>query len=221
MIGPTVAAVLVAAGEEGPDELRRRAGEILSRREFVPPGETLVERVLGWIGEHLLQFFVNLAGGGGTATALVLWALLGGLVTLVVLLAGRSVGRFTLLPRPQRRGEEKVSGTTEPTAEEWLERARRAETEGDWEAATRAYYRSMIAELARREVVDMAPGSTPGQWMVQTRERGPTVVPPVEEATDIFETVWYGSRTADPDTARTVAGDARRVGEQARVRVRR
>ncbi len=47
MIGPTVAAVLVAAGEEGPDELRRRAGEILSRREFVPPGETLVERVLG------------------------------------------------------------------------------------------------------------------------------------------------------------------------------
>jgi len=75
----------------------------------------------------------------------------------------------------------------------------------------------MIAELAHREVVDLVPGSTPGQWMNQTRERGPEVVPPVEEATDIFETVWYGPSAADPDSTRTVAADARRVSERSRV----
>ncbi len=204
-------------GSEGPDDLRRRAERILSRREFAPPTKSLVERVLDWIARHLAQLFVNLAGGGGTTTALILWAVLGALIALVVLVLSRSVGRFTLLPRPTREDGESITGTSESTAAEWLERARRAEARGDWEEATRAYYRSMIAELAHRDVVDLVPGSTPGQWRDQTRERGPEVLPPVEEATDIFEMVWYGPSPAAPDTARTVAEDARRVSERPRV----
>ncbi len=204
-------AVLAEVGGEGPDELRRRAEEILSRSEFLPPTRSWLEKALDWILVHLAQLFVNLIGGGGTATALILWTVLAGLVVMVAVVTSRSVGRFTLLPRLARSDGETVTASTEPTAEEWLERARRAEAEGDWEAATRAYYRSMIAELARRRVVDMAPGSTPGQWANQARERGPRIAPPVEEATGVFEMVWYGPVPADPDTTRTVAGDAREV----------
>ena len=194
----------------GPDATRRFAHAILSRPEFQPTPVTPIERLRTWVLHQLSRLIENVLSFGphGILGALIALALLGGLVFLIV----RSV--LATSGNPVREGFV-VAGRPRPP-EDWLAEAAQREADGDWRGAVRCRYRALVADLARRGVIEEIPGRTTGEYRWAVGVNLPTGATDFGEATELFELAWYGDEPADAGTAASFRSLSGRVLKVAR-----
>ncbi len=193
----------------GADEARRAAEEILRRPEFQPPPRSLYQQALDWLGDRIGHLFGALVDGG--AGAVVAWVLLlavvGAIVYLVVRAWRGDRRRSAAAPTPALE----VDPEHGRPAARWDAEAARLEAAGDWRAALRCRYRSLVATLARAGAVDEIPGRTAGEYRTVVGRTRPAVAEPFAGATDLFERAWYGNEPTGPEETSAFRGLAERV----------
>jgi len=194
----------------GPDATRRAVHAILSRPEFQPTPVTPIERLRTWVLHELGRLIENVLSFGphGIVGALIALVLLGGLVFIIV----RSV--MATGTNPVREGF--VVGGERRPPEDWLAEAVRREAEGDWRGALRCRYRALVAELARRGLIEEIPGTTTGEYKRAVGAYLPTGATEFGGATELFELAWYGDEPTDAETAASFRALSERVLEFAR-----
>lgn len=173
------------------DEVRSAADDVLGRPEFRRPGPTLLQRIRNWIVERVEQALGAVLGRGP-----------GQLVAWIVLLVALAVVAFLVIrfsrgmtPDATRRRQRVVERRRSP--EEWRAEADAHARAGRWREAVRFRYRALVAELGVRGVVDDVPGRTAGEYRREVARSVPEVAPAFSQASDLFETVWYGHRPTD------------------------
>ena len=87
------------------------------------------------------------------------------------------------------------------SARDWRAEAEALEGAGEWRPALRARYRSLVADLAARGLLDEVPGRTAGEYRVEVAAAVPRVASEFAGATELFERAWYGSRPTGADEA--------------------
>ena len=189
-----------------PDELRRQADEIVRRPEFREEPPSLVERGLDWIFERLGDLIGPVAGSGGYAVG---YGILIVAIAVIGYLLWRVFPRGRLLSSPESFT---VTSRTElrRSRAEWLAEAEQAEAAGDWERAVHARYHAIAAGLADGERLPSAPSTTAGERRraFAQHEGEPGSVTTFDGATDTYEHVWFGGRSAGrPDSQRLADAD--------------
>ena len=198
------------APQEGPDEARRRAEEILARPEFVPEPRSLIEIVLDEIGK-LLGKVVGGIGAGSEVVAWLVVAALGGLLAFGLWRAVRA-----LQTDPGSRGGVEVDGRIRPAAD-WRAEAAAHEAAGRWRDALRCTWRATVAELASRGLVEEVPGRTTGEYQAGVARSLPDGATAFSQATRLFEDAWYAAvEVHEADAAR-----ARELGDRVLAAARR
>lgn len=196
------------AGSRDPGAARQAAHRILSEPQFRQPPESIVDRVRHWIGQQLAKALDAALAGHltilGAALLIVVVALTVWLVVRTLRQAGDPAARRVVVS-PVRRAPE-----------DWLAEADAAERRGAWREALRARYRALIADLARRGLVDEVPGRTTGEYRTEVARTLPLAAADFSGATDLFELTVYGDEPAGPDDAARVRQLAERVVAGAR-----
>jgi hypothetical protein len=188
--------------EQDPEEVRRAAERILDGPDYRQRSPSLLERGVDWVLDRIGDVFeavVGVVGGGGAGSvvALVLAALVVGLLAWVL----RHADWATLRRGP--RDDEAPVTVFERGLDigELRRRAAAAETSGDRREALRLWFAVLVAELARRGVVDGAPGRTVGEYRSEVSVALPAAAAGFRSAADLFEGVWYGDRPVDADAS--------------------
>jgi hypothetical protein len=177
--------------------VRQRADDILSRSEF-QHHQSLVSRVLDWIGDQLNRFSFGVGRGPGFVGDLVGLVLIAAAVFIVIVLV-RSLRRT---PRTVDEVELSIEEEESRSAADWRSDAERFETEQRWREALRARYRELLRTLVEDGVLVDLPGRTTGEYRVELRTARPSTSEPFAELTDLFERAWYGGRLTGPDEYR-------------------
>jgi hypothetical protein len=176
------------------DTARRAAADSIQQPDT--HHESLLARLLNWIGEQLARLLpdVSFSGGGGVAgfiTWIVLAALAAGCIYAIV----RAVR-----DRPARRRREPAAAV-ERLPDLPLDRARAQAlglADSDPVAALRLLYPALIAELLRRRGWRAVAGRT--NWSVVRRVGARTPQgSALTECTRLFESAVYGRRPASRD----------------------
>jgi len=213
VVGASLALVPAVGAEPAPSEhdavdIRERTDEILGRDEFLPPPETLLQRIGRWIAEHLLnresdrEVAPARPGGGGSAPLTVLFL---ALAAAAVFLAARF-----LLRQPRRSGtdveDEPEAEVVQPrTVDQWLSAAERHEAAGEWKDGLRCRFRALVERLTERGVVPEIAGRTTGELRDDVRAASPRSGADFAGAADLFDRAWYGALDTGPDEARRFA----------------
>lgn len=196
-----------------PDDVRRTTQDILARSEFHrfhglwgsawsvlrdPVGQLL--RLFEWIGGHLTS---------GGAPGVLAWAVL----ALVVTLLGVVVVRATRATAMERRteGDGPVVPIAASAADLWRDAAQ-YEAQGRFAEAVRAAYAAIVASFADRGSVLRRPGKTAREYLAEVSTNDPAHAPAFEEATEQFEWVWYGERSARSEDVARLRGLAAATG---------
>ena len=207
-MGPEVV-VGVTRQARDPDSIRRAAHDILSQSQFRTAAPSPIERARHWIGSQVSKLLDRaLSGHLGIVGAAVL-VLIVVLVVWLVVRVVRGLYADTVVRGPA------VTGIRRAPAD-WLAEAVACEARGDWLAALRARYRALVAELARRGLVDEIPGRTTGEYRAEVSANVPGAAGDFAGATDLFEWAVYGHSPAGPGDASRIQQLADRVLEGAR-----
>lgn len=197
-----------------PEEVRRDAARITDDLLGSRTGRDVPERgVPGRPGEPgtpvegpSLPFDAPAPQGAGPVLQALVWVVLVGLAGVAAWLVVRAVlswrrGRKKAASGEDIDVEEVVVDLDEPvgSADEWLERAVRAEAAGDWREGVRCRFRSLVATMARSDMLDDVTGRTSGELRVEVSQRSPGVSSPFAEACGLFERAWYGGIMTGPD----------------------
>ncbi len=178
--------------EHDPDEVRRRADEILSRRRYQWDDQSSnpIDRLADWITRQLSRLTGSF-GGGGTLPTWVGWVVLGLLVLLVAFIVWRLRHNLRRNPRTLPTPEAVVVAEGEDRVD-WAAEAERHEAAGRWRDGLRCRYRVLVGELAEREVIPDLVGRTAGEYARDVARTCPPAAAPFRAATDLFEGAWYG-----------------------------
>ena len=180
--------------DRGAAAVRQAAHSILSQPQFHQPPESPIDRFRHWLGQQVSRALNDALGGHlGVIGGLVLIVVVAALVWLVVRTL-RGTHRDPSAPGF-------VVTTSRRSAADWLADAAGCEAAGDWRGALRYRYRALIAELARRGLVDEVPGRTSGEYRQEVARSLPKVADAFGDATDLFELVVYGDSPAGPDAS--------------------
>ena len=192
-------------------EIRQHAHDILQRPEF-HRHESLLDRFFSWLGDLFSKITFGLGGGPGFLGNVVAFAILAGIVVLLVLLVRALLGR-TRPPKPDKEDELTIELEDGREAIDWRRDAEQFEAAGQWREAMRARYRELVRSLIEDGVLDDVPGRTTGEFRTEfVAARGPQADPFIE-LTETFEAVWYGgldTDAADNARFRALADAARR-----------
>lgn len=90
-----------------------------------------------------------------------------------------------------------IDRTTEP--DQWRKLAVEALAAGRYREALRCRYRALVGDLARRGLLDEIPGRTTGEERAQFAAKGSPAQREFNDATDLFDGVWYGDEPAGID----------------------
>lgn len=175
-----------------PEQVRRKADEILARPEFRPPPRGIFERILDWIFDQLGRFFDAIGEGGGSAGAWVAVAVLAVVVAVVLWRAWRALRR-----EPSVGDGLVVDGPRRPAAD-WRAEAATHEAGGRWRDAVRCHWRALVADLAARGLVEEVPGRTTGEYRAQVARSLPADEGSFAMATALFEEAWYARVEVGP-----------------------
>jgi len=198
--------VALPAPQRDPGEVRRAVREVLARPEFRRAASTsLPGRIRDWLLQHVIGLLARIIGtASGANLALVLFLLLVAAVAVLVWRFSRGLSRnpelAAALPLLPRR-----------SAAEWRAEAEAHERAGDWRQAVRCRYRALIADLARRGLVEEIPGRTAGEYRGEVGHAVPAAAAEFAGATELFERAWYGRRPTGPDEAAHLRDLATRV----------
>lgn len=202
--------------EVDPDEARRRAEEILRRREFAQDQPTLLDRAVDWVTEKVGDILGVIVSGGGSR--FIGYAILA--VALVAL--GYLLWRFAPRRRPSARSERPALSqhmTSGRTREQWLAEADAAEAAGHWDRAVHARYHALTCGLAEGSELTDDRSATSGEHRRAFAEAAadrPEQVARFDGATDRYEHVWFGGRAAGEGDNRAAAADDRALLERQR-----
>jgi uncharacterized protein DUF4129 len=149
----------------------------------------LIQRIRRAITSALQSFLETLFSSAGLG-AFVAWA-------IVAILLGAGAWGLTRLAVPERRVRRRA-----PLREEdidWRRLAEEALARGDHPEAVRARYRLLLQALASQGILRDSPSLTAGECRRSVRRSDrPALIPPVEEATAVFERVTYGEQPLRP-----------------------
>lgn len=202
----------MAFGEGGPPpgQIRDKAHEILSRAEFGRT-ETLLQRVIDWIGDLFSWLSFGVGGGSGFFGNLVGLAIIAAIVYVLVLLARALLGRERR--QKDEDGDELTIELEEGRpASDWRADAERFEAAGQWREAMRARYRELVRALIEERVLEDLPGRTTGEYRTAYVAARPSHAAAFAALTELFESVWYGGvETGAEENARF-----RRLADEAR-----
>jgi hypothetical protein len=207
--------VQLASAQPDPGQVRQATRDILGRPEFRPPGRSLIQALIHWLGTQVSNLLNGLMGigGGGTVGAVivvtVIVALLGGVVWLVF-------RHWVRVPADRQGPVVVTTGRLGRPAADWLAEAAAHEAAGKWRLALRARYRALVAELAGRGIVREIAGRTSGEYRREVDVAVPTGAASFDGATDLFEQTWYGDRPAGPEDQARFAALSERVLNEAR-----
>jgi hypothetical protein len=184
--------------QHDPDQVRRRADEILSRRQYQWDDESKnpIERLADWISEQLSKLTGSF-GGGGTLPTWVGWLVLGLLVLLIAFIVFRLRSNLRRNPRAPGAAEAVVVAEGDDRVD-WAAEADRHEAAGRWREALRCRYRVLVGELAERDVIPDLVGRTAGEYARDVGRTCPPAAPAFRSATDLFEAAWYGGAATGP-----------------------
>ena len=192
-------------------EIRERAHEILLRPEF-GRNESLLDRILSWIGDLFSKITFGVGGGPGFLGNLVSLIIIAGIIFVLVLLVRALLGR-TRVPKPSDENELTNELEEGRDATDWRSDAERFEAAGQWREAMRARYRELVRTLIDDRVLDDVPGRTTGEYRGEFVQARPTNADSFIELTELFEAVWYGgieTDAADNQRFRQLADASRR-----------
>ena len=187
----------LASPAHAASEVHKDAWSILSERQFHHQGASWLDSLGNAIGHFFDRVVGAFLGSNGLTVGGVIVAAL--LVLGGLYVASRFAGRVRRDPGIDLWETE--PGSRRPA--DWTAEAERHEAAGEWRLALRAYYRALVARLAERGVVEEIPGRTAREYERQVSERLPPASRPFNEASDIFESVWYGYEpSGQPETER-------------------
>jgi hypothetical protein len=178
-----------------PDQVRRVVREVLARPEFRPPTRSLFTRILDWILELIGRLLAVL---GQSAAGSVVGLLL---LVAIVVAVGLAVARFSRAVTRSAEVAAAVPAAPRRSAADWSAEAEAHERAGEWRQAVRCRYRSLVAELAARGLLDEVPGRTAGEYRGEVGRRVPTAAADFAGVTELFEVAWYGRRPTGADQA--------------------
>lgn len=191
MIVSAAAVAAAVAGEPPSGDIRDKAHEILSRPEFARH-ESLLQRVLDWIGDQLNRFSFGVGSGPGFIGNVIGLAFIAGAIVLVVVL----IRTFRRRPKqPDAEPELTVEEEARRSASDWRSDAERFEVEQRWREAMRARYRELVRTLVDEGVLVDVAGRTTGEYLADLTAARPVAAGPFATLTDEFEAVWYGGRS--------------------------
>ena len=198
-----------------PDEIRRKADDILARPEYREARPGLVQRAVNWLTERLGEVFSSVVGNSGSGGYYLGW------IVLIMALLAAGWFLWKVLPRSGglRRPGVAVAHESIPRASraQWLARAAEAEAAGRWGEAVHARYHALTTALADRKVLPAAESTTSGEHraaFAQGAGPQPDRVAVFDGVTDRYEHVWFGGREAAPDDSRALAAADERLLEQ-------
>lgn len=194
---PSLAAALVVATRlpyDVPVDISREDAQRLARLELAKPEytrqeESLVSRILTWIGDR-----INDALDAASGVSPLAWLGLLGLVVLVVLVVVAVRRRTGALSRstsaPLFEGRERSA------ADHRKESERLAEA-GAYAEAVRERLRAIVRDLQERGIVEDLPGRTADEIARDAGTVLPAASADLRSAARLFDDIWYGGRTAD------------------------
>ena len=179
---------------------------IVSHRPYARPGPSLLERVRDFMLDHVARLLAAVVGAGIGA-----WIVVAVVTTAVCVLAWR----FARGTSPDRgRASSSTEDRSRPAAD-WRAEAEAHERAGEWRQALRCRYRALVADLARRGVLEEIPGRTAGEYRAKLNGAAPAAGPSFAGATELFERAWYGRRPTGADDDARFRDLAARVLEAA------
>lgn len=178
---------------------RDAARDELSRPGYADAQPPLLVRLAGRALRALGDLLDSAAGAlpGGRAGLMVLLLLLAVLVAVVLSRTG------PLARRKAQRAPLFDSGSR-LSAEQHRSLAEQAAADGAFAEAVRERLRAVVRELEERGALDPRPGRTAGEVARDGGEAVPAVADPLRRAAVVFDEVWYGGRTADAASYRTL-----------------
>lgn len=177
-------------------DLTRR---ILAEHQFHQPPKPWVQRATDWIDRELARVLSDLASGSSAGA--IAWVIVGIAVVVAAVLLRRFLRRVRVDPGAQSEDRP----VQRRSAADWDDLATAHRAAGEWRDAVRCEYRALIATLAERGVVDDIPGRT-------AREYGRLVgVDEFNEATELFEAVWYGNADTGEEEEKRLRNLGRRI----------
>lgn len=216
-VGAAGAAVLLAVQDaDVSDRIDQTVREVLSRPPYAA-NPNPVERAVQWLLDRLAGLGVSESGLDVLAWVVrgIVWAVVVGVVLLVLWVVVRRLGPDALRRRGRGPATTVAVDAADRTASDWLAEARDADRRGDHRAAVRGAYRAVVAHLVVVEAVPASVGATVGAHRAALRHAD--VVAEVQargfdDASDVFERVWYAGATADARDARVVLAAADDLG---------
>lgn len=175
--------------------MRGATASILAEPQFHRAGPSSLNSASSSVSRFLDRFFGSLLSSNGLSIAGVVVAVV--VVTIAVVLAARFATRVTVDPTLDLREEHLVR--RRPL--DWKLEAAEHEARGEWRDALRCHYRALVAEMADQGVVDEIPGRTSGEYEWQVSSRQPELAPRFAEASDMFESAWYGYEPSELEDA--------------------
>ena len=200
-------AALIRAAETSTDkaggaETRAKLKEILNRREYHEKEESRLAAFIRKIYNKVSGFLIQLRDAFGRMLGKVFGsAAEGSLVSkiLVIIVVGVFlffVLRVALKIKPRRRAARKRTVLGEEieanaTPGDLFEAAMAAAQAGDFRAAVRKLYISLLYELSERNLIELDESATNHEYLARLSRFGPLVAP-VSAMTDRFDVSWYG-----------------------------
>lgn len=198
-----------------PDEIRRKADDILARPEYREAEPGLVERAVNWLSQRLGEVFGSVVGNSGSGGYYL------GYTVLLLALGAAGYIAWKVLPRSGdlRRPRATVTHESIPRTSraQWLARAAEAEAGGRWGEAVHARYHALTTGLADRSALPAAESTTSGEHRTAFAFNAapqPDRVAVFDGVTDRYEHVWFGGRDAAPDDSQALASADQRLLEQ-------
>lgn len=182
-------------------QARRWAQEELARPEYARARPGWLQRLVGWLRNHLERISGSTGLGAGQLLALVLFAV--AVVVVVVILLRRNVRRGG---GPAGRGSAQVLGDTALTGAEHRHRAAAAMADGRYDDAVREWLRAVARRLDERGLLDPQPGRTADELASETARLLPALSGELAWAAAVFDAVSYGSRPAVVSDAERMQG---------------
>jgi uncharacterized protein DUF4129 len=191
--------------------LTREAARTAARHELSKPiyhrnDEPLVLRVLNYVRDHIAHYLSNAANAapGG-------WLGLAGVLIAVALVIAVIRWRIGPLQRSARSARALFDMAIRSAAEHRAT-AERFAADGDWAQAVRERLRALARDLEERGVLDAHPGRTADEIAADAAGAFPSYDSELRAAANVFDEIWYGGRTAQPESYELV----RRVDDNLR-----
>lgn len=193
------------------DEAAEAARRVLSHPKYGdlsrPP--SLFDRAVDWLTELIIDIFRALSSAG--PRGLFAWVIVAILASVVVFAAVKLWGVAGPVRVDVDDDEAQIDITENLSAAEWRRRAAQAESGGDWREAIRARHRALVVDLVDRDALTVIAGMTAGEIARQVADAHPGAAVEIDELTDLFKGVYFGSVPAGPADGQLVTALAERV----------